>query len=131
MSFAYKRLSPKLVKMRGYHYPEAAWFHAHWCPACRTMHTFAVEQPFSNGARWTFNGNAESPTFAPSMNIRIGPFPVDEDEKKPRRMEICHYFLQAGKIVYLGDCTHELKGQTIDLPDVPHEALRFVTELKE
>lgn len=32
---------------------------------------------------------------------------------------ICHYFIKAGRIEFCGDCTHALKGQTVDLPDFP------------
>ena len=84
----------------------------HYCPACESIHGFAVAKPFRNGAKWSFDGNAEAPTFAPSMNIRTGPF--DDG-----RIDVCHYFLRAGRIEYLGDCTHGLKGQTVDLPDLP------------
>ena len=44
---------------------------AHYCPACKQTHGFATEIAFDNGSKWTFNGNMEAPTFAPSMNIRI------------------------------------------------------------
>ena len=88
----------------------------HWCPACGQMHGFAVDQPFRNGARWTFNGDGNCPTFSPSMNIAVGPFPDG-------RLERCHYFLKGGQIQYLGDCTHAMAGQTVDLPDIPRERL--------
>ena len=50
--------------------------YAHWCPACEEMHAFAVDKPFSNGAKWTFDGNLDAPTFSPSMLIRTGPRPM-------------------------------------------------------
>lgn len=121
------RLSPKLVRRRGYHFPANSWTHAHFCPACNELHDFAVEQPFTNNARWTFDGNGAAPTFAPSMNITIGPFPHGEAEAG--RIDVCHYFLQQGKLVYLGDCTHALKGQTVELPDIPDKALQYAQEL--
>lgn len=31
---------------------------------------------------------------------------------------VCHSFVRNGRIEYLGDCTHHLKGQTVDLPDM-------------
>lgn len=91
----------------------------HWCPACETTHGFAVEQPFRNGTKWTFDGNVESPTFSPSMNIRVGPYPFDPVETDHGRIDVCHYFLRAGQIQFLGDCTHKLSGQTVALPDLP------------
>jgi hypothetical protein len=92
---------------------------AHWCPGCKGMHAFAVGKPLRNGAKWTFDGNLEAPTFAPSMHIRVGPYPSDDDE--PGRIDVCHYFLRAGQIQFLGDSTHALKGQTVPLPDLPPE----------
>jgi hypothetical protein len=91
---------------------------AHWCPACKTMHAFAVSKPFSNGAKWRFDGNLESPTFEPSMNIAIGPYPYGEGEKP--RIDRCHYFLHNGVIQYLADCTHEMTNTSIALPDLPY-----------
>lgn len=90
---------------------------AHYCPACKETHGFATEIPFANGSKWTFNGNMEAPTFAPSMNIRIGPYPDGEDDAG--RIDVCHYFLRNGRIEFLADCTHEMRGQTVDLPDLP------------
>lgn len=76
------------------------------------MHAFAVQKPFSNGAKWTFDGNVNAPTFTPSMNAAVGPFPDGHVER-------CHYFLRAGVIDYLPDCTHAMKGQKVPLPDLP------------
>ena len=84
--------------------------YAHYCPGCKHMHAFAVDAPFSNGARWTFDGNLDKPTFTPSMNI--GP----DDER-------CHYNLTAGNLTFHNDTKHSLKGQTVPLPELP-EGLR-------
>lgn len=120
--FKYIRLSPKLVKRYGFAALQDDALYAHWCPACKTMHDFSVDQPFRNGARWVFDGNVTAPTMTPSMNIRIGPFPDGT-------MHTCHYFLTAGRILFLADCSHELKGTTVDLPDIPDAALRNSEEL--
>lgn len=45
---------------------------AHWCPACKGVHVFTIDNPNSNGARWTWDGNIEAPTFTPSMKITWG-----------------------------------------------------------
>jgi hypothetical protein len=93
--------------------------YAHWCPACQEMHRFAVEKAQPNGARWKFDGNAEKPTFTPSMNIRTGKYAdpnfVDEDGLS----SVCHYVLTAGVLNFCGDSTHELRGQSVPLPELP------------
>ena len=93
--------------------PTDAWKHCieHYCPACNELHLFAVDKPFNNGAQWSFDGNAEKPTFSPSMNYRL--LHIDGPD------EICHYFLRGGTIQYLTDCTHKYKGKTIPLPKIP------------
>lgn len=129
MSFKFIRLSPKLIKRIGWHFPINVAHHAHWCPACGGMHDFAVEQPFSNGARWGWDGSVVAPTFTPSMNIRIGPFTTEDG--RAGEFDVCHYFLRGGRLEYLGDCTHNLKGQTVDLPDIPVKKLLGIEEIFE
>lgn len=104
-----KKLSDFLVRFKDY---RSHCIH-HWCPACKELHPFAVDKPFSNGARWTWNGKTDKPTFSPSMNITVGP------HGEEKRIERCHYWLRDGRIQYLPDCTHEMKGKTIDLPPIP------------
>lgn len=89
------------------------------------MHTIAVDTPFKNGARWGFNGNVNSPSFTPSVNVSA----TDEDTGEV--VHRCHYFIKLGAdcgsqyladkpyIQFLGDCTHSLKGQTVPLPELP------------
>ncbi len=74
-----------------------------FCPACKMTHAFDL-------VRWQFNGNYKSPTFTPSMlvNGKI-------DLKKHPNMKRCHSFVTDGKIKYLGDCTHDMKNQTVEL----------------
>lgn len=81
----------------------------HYCPACKDLHPYAVEKPFSNGAQWTFNNNAEKPSFSPSMKITCG-------------RHICHYFVTDGNIIYCGDSTHEYAGKTLPLEPIPQES---------
>lgn len=84
------------------------------CPACKTGHGF--------DKRWTFNNDFEKPTFRPSMLVK-GTVPITDDEHArimngekitPKKL-VCHSFVTDGKIKFLGDCTHELKNQTIEL----------------
>lgn len=90
--------------------------YGHWCPGCETMHYIAVERPLANGARWSFDGNADAPTFGPSVRIRT---PGSRADDIPP--ECCHYFLRAGKIEFCADSTHALAGKTVALPAWPHE----------
>jgi Family of unknown function (DUF6527) len=79
-----------------------------WCPGCEQMHRVNVYAPNDyTKAQWTWDNNVEQPTFSPSYNI-VG---------------VCHSFIKAGKIQFLGDCTHKLKGQTVDLPDFPQDMI--------
>jgi len=32
--------------------------------------------------------------------------------------QVCHSFVTDGRIQFLGDCTHNLAGQTVDLPEI-------------
>ncbi len=83
-----------------------------WCPGCKEAHAIRVNAPPPNKG-WTWNGSLESPTFTPSLNatVKYG------EPGKPDR--VCHSFIKEGKIQFLGDCTHELKGQTVPLPELP------------
>ena len=78
-----------------------------YCPGCRLHHYFRIERgPKWNGEPvWSWNGDMDKPTFSPSLGINMG-----KDCQ-------CHLFVRDGKIEYLGDCYHELAGQTIELPD--------------
>ncbi|MES2463346.1 MAG: ammonia monooxygenase [Armatimonadota bacterium] len=59
-----------------------------------------------------FDGNMEAPTLSPSLLLtRPGAEGVDRF--------CCHSFVKGGKIQFLGDCTHPLANQTVDLLDAP------------
>lgn len=98
------------------------------CPGCDTLH-FIQHGP-GPGPRWDYNGNADRPTFKPSVLVTWDqwepPATSPEIAEKIRLGEIqqvkvqkvCHSFVTDGRIQFLGDCTHALAGQTVDLPDV-------------
>jgi hypothetical protein len=76
------------------------------CPGCEL-------DPLDSGLHcpttgWTFNGDMERPTFGPSILVRW---------KAPEGEKVCHSYVRDGRIEFLGDCTHALAGQTVDLPD--------------
>jgi hypothetical protein len=66
--------------------------------------------------RWAYNDSPDRPTFSPSILVTYRhPGPPEEGND-----EICHSFVTDGKIQFLPDCTHNLAGQTVNLPDWPH-----------
>lgn len=79
------------------------------CPGCKMAHPFRVRgkpgQPV-----WRWDGSESAPTFSPSMLVN--------QHHEPAR---CHSFVRNGEIQFLGDCHHELKGQTVPLPDFPKD----------
>ena len=73
------------------------------CPGCNDYHLF--------DNRWSFNGDMEKPTFRESMKSTWGP-------QENRTKNVCHSYVTDGRIQFLSDCTHSLKDQTVDLPDI-------------
>lgn len=98
------------------------------CPGCLyhdgrpSSHYLAVipipagetESPDTAGRpHWGWNGSLEKPTFIPSLLMR---------SSRPNGEHVCHSFIRDGRIQFLADCTHALKGQTVDLPEIPDNA---------
>jgi len=63
---------------------------------------------------WTFNGDFDRPTFSPSI--------LTQSTWSDGSKFCCHSFVTDGRIQFLGDCTHVLAGQTVDLPEIPPTA---------
>jgi hypothetical protein len=84
--------------------PNMLAFH---CPGCGYGHAVTVNgRPFpTTNATWSWNGSFEAPTFAPSLLI----FASESAHR-------CHSFVREGRIEFLSDCFHSLKGQTVSLP---------------
>jgi hypothetical protein len=76
------------------------------CPGCGFLHTVHVIGP--SRPNWTWNQSLDAPTFQPSVAVSW------EHNGKPH---MCHSFVMDGRIQFLGDCTHALANQTVDLPD--------------
>lgn len=99
---------------------------AFMCPGCEELHIVRVSP--SLNPSWDYNGNPDAPTFAPSILVQgvsavkdakgewTGEFVYGPDGN-PLPMR-CHSFVTNGHIQFLGDCTHALAGQTVDLPDL-------------
>jgi hypothetical protein len=75
--------------------------HAFFCPGCGFAHWFKTD-----GGGWTWNGDCENPTISPSVLAWAGAFR-------------CHSFVTDGRIRFLDDCTHNMRGQTVELPEFP------------
>jgi hypothetical protein len=79
----------------------------HWTPQ-------GMAPNLETSPHWSFNGDLAKPVFGPSILSRY-----DTPEKK----HVCHSFVGCngaapGQIIFLGDCTHALAGQTVELPDL-------------
>lgn len=69
------------------------------CPGCNNLHSIQVPP-------WTFNEDLDKPTVSPSILVH-------PTEVSP----LCHSFVKDGMIQFLGDCTHELANQTVEIPE--------------
>lgn len=77
------------------------------CPGCGRSHHVQTK---GDGA-WGFNGDFDKPTFTPSI---LSYYPGENDTK----LRVCHSFVTDGKILFLGDCFHNLINQTVSLPEI-------------
>jgi hypothetical protein len=105
------------------------------CPACGNCHAFTVTPKHPSGTPrpcWTWNGSIEKPTFTPSLLVTgtemtekgkadyeawvaAGyPKPAPKLDSRPTR---CHSYVTDGRIQFLGDCTHAMAGQTVEIPE--------------
>jgi Family of unknown function (DUF6527) len=81
---------------------------------------------------WTWNGDTDKPTLRPSVLTTSGHFIESQNGKEcwcnfnkqnPDKTPVfqcyrCHTWINDGKAQFLGDCSHELANQTLDLLDV-------------
>lgn len=96
----------KLVPLNDGHNIVGYYF---WCPGCKELHRFRTAGAPGTGPTWDFNGNIDVPTFTPSLRMRGA--------------ITCHLNLNNGYITYHSDCAHELRDQTVELPDIPKAIL--------
>ena len=103
-----------------------------WCPGCEEMHVVRVP-PHPHA--WGFNGDYDRPTFTPSVLVTSGHYAPDWDGKAcwctyyrdhpDADVDFvcyrCHSYVTDGKIQFLGDCTHALAGQTVELKAVTRD----------
>lgn len=74
---------------------------------------------------WTWNGDTEKPTLRPSVLTEGTERITDEEHatlmaggKVTPRPYRCHTWVSDGRAQFLDDCTHDLRGQTVDLLEV-------------
>lgn len=87
-----------------------------WCPGCDSAHH--IQHGAGAAPRWGWNGNAERPTFTPSVLVTYEGADAGVGGAPPA---VCHSFVTDGQIQFLSDCTHGLAGQTVPLPPWPEE----------
>lgn len=101
-----------------------------WCPGCDMAHR--IQHGSGDGPRWGWNGNGEKPTFTPSILVRATELTEKGDAELKQWQTagypdrggvafdhvdtVCHSFITDGRIQFLGDCTHALADQTVELP---------------
>lgn len=83
----YKNINPMFESVLMFH-----------CPGCGDDHPFDLN-------RWEWNGSMDKPTFSPSLMVNL---------HMPNQ---CHFWVTNGMILFQGDCHHQLKGKTVELPD--------------
>lgn len=71
--------------------------------------------PVEGPKAWQWDRNTDEPTFSPSILVSVN-WPAEDGTP-----QVCHSFVRAGVIEFLGDCTHALNGQHVPLPDFPAE----------
>ena len=92
-----------MTKIRKVQRSENTWQYHFICPGCNCEHAF--------DDRWQFNQDFERPTISPSF-LQQGFIGFKNEVPM---YGTCHSFVKDGKIQFLGDCTHDLKNQIIEL----------------
>ena len=88
-----------------------------WCPGCKQRHWI--------NDTWQISGSVDKPTFSPSVLVTYR-HPKGYSDDKPAPIgcngeyveDRCHSFVTNGQIQFLGDCTHALAGQTVEMVDL-------------
>ncbi len=93
------------------------------CPGCGEAHGPRVAGG-PGRPLWKWNGDRDRPTLEPSILVRGTVRITDAERDRILSGEtivptplVCHSFVRDGRIQFLGDCTHALAGQTVDLPE--------------
>lgn len=76
------------------------------CPGCDLEHVIYDRAKYGKRPSWVVTGGLHNPTFSPSVLVRRG------------NKTVCHSFVEKGYIRFLLDSTHDLAGQTVELPEL-------------
>ena len=103
-----------------------------WCPGCDGAHRITYGDGSGPHPCWTWNGDADKPTFTPSILVRgvdmttkghadyvawvAAGGQYGNGEPFEHIKTVCHSFVTDGRIQFLSDCTHAMAGQIVDLP---------------
>lgn len=129
-----------------------------YCPSCLDIHTVSIpDETKPNVHTWGFEFKDNKVTLTPSVALRSGHYserfkPGDNcwctfnkehpDDPSKFKCGICHSFIINDRIQFLGDSTHILANQTVELPNFSKEWLerdgyivgariKFLKELNE
>lgn len=98
------------------------------CPGCDSNHVVNITG--TGNQKWGWDGNYERPTLTPSILVTSGhymsghhgecwcQYNQEHPDDKCFECTRCHSFVRNGYIEFLGDCSHKLRGQTVELPDI-------------
>lgn len=87
-----------------------------WCPACNDLHWISVDRPDWSG--WTWDKDEDKPTFYPSVRVWR-----DYVMAGKRIQDVCHFYIRRGQIEYLHDCSHRMRGKTVDMVPIPRDTI--------
>lgn len=106
------------------------------CPGCKDWHVISTA--------WQVSGDMDKPTVQPSILVRNGHFAPGQREgrgcwctfyvenppapgEKVFKCQQCHSYIKDGMIQFLDDCSHELRGKTVELPEL-HDLDRAIQD---
>lgn len=93
------------------------------CPGCNEAHAVDI-----GPGGWGYNHDSNAPTFTPSVLVTsyTATPPVTAENLAEWKREpweqtkvksTCHSYITNGQIKFLDDCTHDLRGVTVPLPE--------------
>jgi hypothetical protein len=90
----------------------------YWCEVCDTHHVLPIKgtpkapvSGYEEAPQWEWNGDKVQPSTVPSV--------LSKGYAAQKNGGVCHHYVTKGKIMYLGDTTHELAGKIIPLKRPP------------